>query len=62
MCKANLKSVKTYSQIFYILTNTPPQVNPAPIALIATKFPFLILPDSIDSDKANGIEAAEVLP
>lgn len=40
----------------------PPQVNPAPMALMAITSPFLNLPAAKDSANAKGMEAAEVLP
>ena len=48
--------------LFHHRQTAPPQVMPAPIAIMAITSPFLSLPARLASSSVIGIEALEVLP
>src|SRR4029077_3307061 len=48
--------------IRYQRSRTDPQVKPPPIASSMTRSPGLMRPSAMPTERASGIEAAEVLP
>ena len=54
--------MRFYDIITHSLSNTEPQASPPPIASIKIKSPFLNFFSKLATDKARGIDAAEVFP